>query len=264
MDKSKIAILSSVANFELYQKTSPLFPEEITRYIFDGTNGMHGIHSINYMMHKLKNKGIEWLIMADEDVIFKDNTVVFSIIDEMIKKKYTVCGVRDGGMIYHRNQNPYLINTFFSILNFKEVEKIWNKKEMLSNQYVVENEFDDDLSELKYEYNVFSIYEPYYCFYLWLRRKGKKILFLDAVMCNDQITNEVLYNGKSFLFHTWYARSYGINEKHTNRINDFLNSITIFITNSNFVKPIIFKNKTFATSQKIKKWIKKVVLKLRK
>ena len=36
-----------------------------------------------YMIKKLKNKNIEWLIMADEDVIFNDATIVFDIIDEI-------------------------------------------------------------------------------------------------------------------------------------------------------------------------------------
>ena len=60
MDNSKIAILSTVINKELYQISSPLFPEKIQKYIIDGTNGMHGISSIFYMMEKLKGKGIEW------------------------------------------------------------------------------------------------------------------------------------------------------------------------------------------------------------
>ena len=118
MDQSKIAILTTVANFNLYKKTSVLFPEQCQKYIIDGSNGMHGIDSILYMMSKLKGKDIQWLIMADEDVIFSNANLVFDIIEEMKAKNITVCGVRDGGLVSHRNQNPYLINTFFSILNF--------------------------------------------------------------------------------------------------------------------------------------------------
>jgi len=128
----------------------------------------------------------------------------------MTKKNITVCGVRDGGVITHRKQNPFVINTFFSILNFKEVEAIWDKKEVSQNQYTVENEFDDNLMSLKYDFDKKSLYEPYYCFYFWLRRKNKKILFFDAKMCGDQISNSVLFNNEVFLYHTWYARSYGI------------------------------------------------------
>ena len=126
---------------------------------------------------------------------------------------------RDGGVIPHRIQNPYGINTFFSILNFKEILALWNEKEILKNQYILENEFDDDLSLLDGDYSKESLFEPYYCFYFWLRRKGKKILFLDASVPfeEDNITNLVVdTNQNPILYHTWYARSYGLNEKHTN------------------------------------------------
>ena len=94
MDYSKIAILSTVANFELYQKTAPLFPQNIQKYVFDGRNGMHGIHSIKYMMEKLSGKGIEWLVLIDEDVIFKKPDVVFSIIEKMAREDYSCRSTR--------------------------------------------------------------------------------------------------------------------------------------------------------------------------
>jgi len=260
IDKTKIAILTSVANFELYKKSSQYFPDDIQKYVIDGTNGMYGIHSIMYMMRKLKRKGIEWLIMADEDVIFTKSSFVFSIIEEMKNKHITVCGVRDGGVVVHRKQNPWVINTFFSILNFKEIESIWNEKEVLKNQFVFENEFEDDLTKLKSEFDIKSLYEPYYCFYFWLRRKNKKILFLESKMRDDEISNSVLFNNEVFLNHTWYARSYGINKKHTDRINKLLNMIgENEIINE---KPITFYKKTFAMEQKISKLYKRIYNKI--
>lgn len=123
VEKSKIAILSTVINFDLYAKSSRLFPENIRKYVIDGRNGMYGIDSLFYTMKKLKNKNIEWLIMADEDVLFYDAKIVFDIINKMQSENYTVCGIRDGGMIAHRIYNPYVVNTFFSIINFQELEK---------------------------------------------------------------------------------------------------------------------------------------------
>jgi len=172
-----IAILTTVISFELYNKTSSLFPEEIRTYVIDGTNGMHGINSIKFMMKKLKNSGIKWLILVDEDVIFIKPNLIFSIIEEMEEKNITVCGVRDGGEIANRKQNPYVINTFFSIINFGEIQNIYDEKEVLKNQYILENEFDDDIESLQFDFNKMVLYEPYYCFFLWLRRKGKKFFF---------------------------------------------------------------------------------------
>ena len=178
----------------------------------------------------------------------------------MKNNNYTVCGVRDGGMIEHRNKNPYVINTFFSILNFKEIERIWNVQDMKKNQFILDNEFDDNLSKLSGKYDASSTYEPYYCFYLWLRRSQKKILFLETNMCEDEITNKVLFKDKHFLYHTWYARSYCKSEKHTNRIDVILNE---YITDSekNIVEYILYKDSMFYINSKFKKILKKIKIK---
>ena len=251
MDNAKIALLTTVINWELYHKSSQHFPKGIRKFVIDGTNGMYGIDSLYYMMKKLKNRNIDWLIMADEDVLFINPDSVYSTIEEMISKDFTVAGVRDGGVIARRAYSPYLINTFFSIINFKELESIWNEKEIRKNQYLLENEFDDDLSSLKTDFDTKSLYEPYYCFYFWLKRKGKKILFLEAKtpFDSDEITTLVINNnGQELLYHTWYARSYGNNEKHTKRIDQVF-SILRFDTNLNS-KPVVFKDYFFYLKRK--------------
>jgi hypothetical protein len=216
------------------------------------------------MMQKLKRSGIEWLIMADEDVLFTKNNLVFDIIEEMRQKDYTVCGVRDGGVLSHRIYNPFVINTFFSILKFSEIEKIWHASEVLNNQYIFPDEFVDDLKNIKGNYNILSLFEPYYCFYFWLRRKNKKTLFLEAEMLEDSISNSVSFNDEIFLKHTWYARSYLKNEKHTNRINKILFSIqnNEDLSSENDL-PIILKNRTFWLESKLKKIQRKILLKLK-
>lgn len=259
-----IAILSTVVNFDLYQKSEPLFPKEIPRYVIDGRNGMHAMDSICYMFKKLKNQNIDWLIMADEDVLFIDSNLVFSLIEKMETENFSVCGIRDGGVIPHRIQNPYSINTFFSILNFKEIRALWNEKEVLKNQYVLENEFDDDLSLLKGDYSKESLFEPYYCFYFWLRRKGKKILFLEATVPfeEDSITNLVVDSNKnSILYHTWYARSYGLNEKHTIRIDSIFRKVVDVKKVS--LPPIIYKDLSYAYKKYCFKQYQRVISKIK-
>ncbi|MEA9413096.1 hypothetical protein [Flavobacterium sp. PL02] len=262
MDNSRIAILSTVINFDLYSKSSQFFPKNIQKYVIDGRNGMHGLHSIFYMMKKLRNKNIEWLIMADEDVLFQDTKIVFDLIDKMKSEDYMLSGIRDGGIISHRVYNPHVINTFFSILNFKELERIWNRNEIIKNNYILENEFMDDISNLIGSYETTSLYEPYYCFYFWLRRKNKKFLFLDTEMYKDQISNSVFYNEKIFLYHTWFARAYGNSDKHTERIDDLFNLLAFKA--DEISNPIIFRDKTFFIIQKMKKNYRRVVRKILK
>lgn len=262
MDSFNVAILSTVINKELYKKSSQLFPPNIQKYIIDGTNGMHGLDSVFYMMQKLKGRGIDWLIMADEDVLFEISDMVFEVIHKMKTENYTVCGVRDGGLISHRKENPYVINTFFSIINFREIELIWDENEVLKNNYTIDNEFDDDLRSLKGAFNIKSIYEPYYCFYLWLRRNEKQFLFLDTdqPFVDDEITNVVYYQNKVLLYHTWYARSYGINKNHTDRIDKILELLKF--ENKIISNPIVFKHKTFFIIKSIKKVFKRMLMRI--
>ena len=257
MNKSNIANLTTGINFELYGITSKLFPNRIKKYVIDGRNGMHGIHSIYYIFQKFSNKNIDWLILVDEDVIFKNSNMVYSIIQKMEDEDISVCGVRDGGVIKHRNYNPIIVNTFFTIINFKEILKIYKKDEVSKNQFLAINEFNLEDVQLNGTFDINSLYEPYYCFFLWLKRKGNKFLYLEAEMLNDDISNTILFNGETFAYHTWYARSYNVNEKHTNRINSILNNMNIDV-NSIKIAPniVILKDSLFYFKIKLKKFIK--------
>ncbi|MDP3358911.1 MAG: hypothetical protein Q8S41_06125 [Lutibacter sp.] len=265
INNSKIAILSTVNNFNLYSKSSGLYPLNIQRYVIDGRNGMFGIHSINYMMKIFKRKNIDWLILMDEDALFIDPKLIFPLIKEMFLSDYIVCGVRDGGMLPERAGNPYVINPFFSIINLKKLKQIWNKKEMLSNHYIRKGEFDDDLSFLKYPYNINSMSEPYYCFYFWLKRKNQKLLYLDATLpfVDDQITNTVQdLNGKSILYHTWFSREYGDERgRHTARIDAVFNQFSLS-TNTNDLKPIIYRDNLFPLKNRFRRFKKHLKMRL--
>ena len=88
MKNSNIAILTTVINQELYQKSSCLFPTTMQRFVIDGSNKMHGLDSIVYMMKKLKGKGIDWLIMADEDVLFIDTKGIYETINFSFRNSF--------------------------------------------------------------------------------------------------------------------------------------------------------------------------------
>ena len=263
MNKANIAILTTVASYELYGITSKFFPKGIKKYVIDGTNGMHGIYSIHYMFYKLSKKDIKWLILADEDVIFKDSDIVFSIIKKMEADNFSVCGVRDGGIIEHRQYNPHLVNTFFTIINFKEISSEWNKGEVKKHQYILPKEFIVDEYKLNSKFDINSLYEPYYCFFLWLKRKGKKFLYLDANMLDDAISNNILFDGKEFGYHTWYARSYNVNKKHTDRINIVLDNMTVDVNSMKIDSNIvILKDSLFYYKMELSKLYKRFVNRL--
>lgn len=221
--KNNICLISTVNSVALYKRTISFFPENIKLFAIDGSDGLFGVNSIKFMFKKLKKYKFKWLIMADEDVIFVNPENVFDIIHNLEKEGYDVCGVRDGGLLSWRNKNPYVINPFFCILNIEKIYPIYSEKEFLKNQYIKKNEFDDDLSELKYVFDRKSLYEDYYCFFLWLRRKNFKFKFLKASSAgfkNDLESTAVFGLDNEILFyHTWYGRTYGINNAHTDRID---------------------------------------------
>lgn len=224
----KIAILTTLINPGLYRKSAQLFPDGMPRYVIDGRNELFGIDSIYLMMKRLSGKGIDWLVMADEDVLFIHPEYIRDIVADLKESGEILCGVRDGGQIPNRTYSPYLINTFFSVVNFRRLESIWNESEVRKSQFIREGEFHEDLATLPELYDVASLYEPYYRFYFWLRRKGEKIRFLHAVKPFDDDHKTTLVfdtRNREMLYHTWYARLYGIDENHTRRIDKIFNML---------------------------------------
>lgn len=251
IDKKNIAIITTVSNFSLYEHTVKFFPSGIKIYVVDGTKGFYGIRSLLFFIDKLKNSDIEWLIMADEDVIFTNPEAVFDMISFMKTNNFTTCGMRDGGTLKWRGENPYSINTFFSILNLGEIKTIFNKRNILANQYIEENENLGSLKNLNSSnYKTASLFEPYYCFYFWLLRNNKNILYLDATSPDKNETTLVFdHEGKELLYHAWYSRFYNIEPRHTQRINKVLtygvspssdNRIPILLKNPGFVIKLFF------------------------
>lgn len=263
-DKSKIALLTTVINWDLYKKSSQFFPNGIQKYVINGSNGMFGIDSIYFMMEKFKKIDVDWLIMSDEDVLFLNSESIYEVMDYMLINDFILCGVRDGGDIPNRRFSPFVINTFFSIVNLKKLKAIWNKDEVKKNQYILENEFKEDYSKLNEKYDEMSLYEPYYCFYFWLRRKGEKILFLKAEAPFDDRITTLAFTPKNekIFYHTWYARSYGINRKHTERIDNVFKLLTF--NPNKYEEPLIWKDNLFFIKRFLRKQKRRFQMKLNK
>ena len=231
ISKSKIVILTTVSNRNLYSKSIQTHPIGIERIAIDGSKGLYGIDSLTFMFQKLKNTNFDWVIMADEDVFFINPEKIYNLIDYMNVNDYSICGVRDGGEINHRLHNPLAMNTFFLIINYGKLKTIWNKKEVLRTNKV-DNKMEFDLKKLKYKYDINSHFEPYYCFFFWLSNKGLKLLYLGSKspIDNDDLISNLVYdnNEDELLIHSWYARSYGVSEFHTNRIDNLIKLLNLF------------------------------------
>lgn len=231
IDKSQIAIVTTVASFKIYSKTANLFPQGIDKIVIDGTTGFYGLNSINFMFKKLKNKQYKWIIMADEDVFFYNANLVFDLIEYMHCNNFDICGIRDGGMIQHRFHNPESINTFFSIINFAKIASFYDFSEVKQCQAIFPKLYSlENYLKFSYNYSVDSLKEPYYCFYFWAHLNHFKFLYLDTInpVGDDMVGNIILDPfGNKIGFHSWYARAYEVYEDQTIRINRFLKEFNI-------------------------------------
>lgn len=253
---NNIGLITTVSNISLYKIAITFFPKNIKLFAINGMDGLFGLNSIKLMLKKMKKHKIKWLILADEDVIFINSSAVFNIINNLEEENIDVCGIRDGGMLSWRDKNPYMPNPFFCIINLEIILPIYSEKEIIKNCYLVKDEFDDDLSNLIFPYNKDSLFEDYYCFFLWLRRKGFSFKFLKAESAGFQndLETTLVYdlNDKGLLYHTWYARAYGKNEYHTNRINNVINK-GVSIEKFKYREIIWFKNYFFSIKKELRK-----------
>ena len=266
IDFSEIALVTTVANFKLYDKTKAYHPTGIRRISVDGRSGMYGLDSLYYIFEKLPLNDVRWLILADEDVLFLDAVAIFDIINKMQSEGYCVAGIRDGGSLPNRRHNPYLPNTFFCILDYKRIASDYNRSEIKRNQTFSHNEFNDDLSNLKGDYEKGSLYEPYYCFFLWLKRKGERFLFLEGNLLHpykdDLATKVFSIDQKPMLIHTWYARAYSNNPDQTKRIDDILKE---YAPSNEYNEESIemYSDRWFKYELKLRKFLNRVETKFR-
>jgi len=262
IDKTRIAIVTTVVSFKLYKKTATLFPKGIDKIVIDGTTGLYGINSIKTIFRKKIFKKYDWIILVDEDVFFYDSNLVFKLIEQMQEQKYSICGVRDGGVIKHRFDNPLAVNTFFCIIDYKEIVKEFTFDKVLECQRFFPGLYlNEDYSNLPYEYNIKSLKEPYYCFYFWLKLNRHKFLYLETVnpVDEDEFGNIILSeNNEKIAFHSWYARAYDVNEKHTKRINSVLNDFDLLNANIKSNDYSIVRFPFYNWKKRVKKFIKQI------
>ena len=82
-------------------------------------------------------------------------------------------------------------------------------------------------------------------------------------MLDDAISNNILFDGKEFGYHTWYARSYNVNKKHTDRINIVLDNMTVDVNSMKIDSNIvILKDSLFYYKMELSKLYKRFVNRL--
>lgn len=159
---------------------------------------------------------IKWLIHVDEDVFVFDLKKLYALIEYMETNEFDIAGIPDGGVIEMRGNTPLSINPFFSIFNYKKVQKTLTSNPNLNFEY------EDLIKYLPTEtikegmrYDLTKVSESYNPLFFNLLRNGCKFLWLDGETSNDDGLSTYLLNRKKepFLIHTWFARRYNSNIK---------------------------------------------------
>jgi hypothetical protein len=215
---NNIAIICNTLNKELCEKSKEFYKNtKYDKIDIPGKNKMFGWKFLNFITYNLN---YEWVILIDEDCFITDFSIVDELLQYQIKNNIYCSGVPDGGVLNTRKHNPISINPFFSILNLKEIKKIYNKNdaELLFKQPdKFKNKTPFELLKSDYKFDSF---EKYYGYFFQLISKNLKILYLDGgdfYKKNDIWTSTIKFNNKIFAYHTWKARFY---DKEKNRIDN--------------------------------------------
>lgn len=212
---SKIAIVVTVQNKKLFQKTKNSIPSNIDLYSIDGRHGFFALNALELVFKSSQTKKYDWIIMADEDVIFIDFSAVVTLLKYMKGNNYQVSGMNDGNGIEFRKGSPKIPNLFFCIFNFNELNSKFSSQQF---------DYFRSVYEVNPEESINKKIEPYYVFFYYLLSLDFRILFLTAKnnFMSDDYESTILYNHleNKMIIHTWYARLYSKNKRHTQRIDN--------------------------------------------
>lgn len=223
MKSNRVAIVTTVLNHELYERTRTTYPSAYKLFKIDGKYGFYGVHSIRLVLKKLSH--FDFVILVDEDVVFERNYFFDEIIQVMRERKIALIGPRDFDMGGKRwDGNPFSMNTFFTIINMTfyrsiKIDDFFENKAPLSDIEI--NEFCMDNRDFATQ-NILSMREPYYPFFLNSIRLGFPLKYLDCRQnfLHDEITTTIFdFDDKPVLHHTWYARAYHTAETQKKRID---------------------------------------------
>lgn len=215
----KIAVVVTVQNFKLFNRTKNSIPPGIDLFVVDGRYGFYALNALQLVFSSDQVAKYEWIIMADEDVIFIDFDSILELIHHMKNNDHQLAGVSDGSALEFRKGDPTIPNLFFCVFNNYSIRSKFDLPDF--NQYVkTKSNTGHEPSKV--------MNESYYLFFKYLFYHGFKIMFLNAhnkVIPGDYESTFV-YNhlNKIMLIHTWYARLYLKNQFHTARINHVVNS----------------------------------------
>jgi hypothetical protein len=218
----RIVVVTRSMNDTLYVRSQAMLTLPYARRKITGMN--HWRHAANYL-HVLFEFDVDWVINLDEDCFVFDESKLAGLLAYMQREDFDFCGIPDGGACIHRFHNPLVTNPFFNIFNVRKIRPKLHASNMLAMarlKHTPDLEVHAPRHLLKDGHKwAFDNFECFYGFFFWLLSSGFKPLYLPSIELDDGLTTELRdHENVPFAYHTWFARSYGVDDDHTQRIND--------------------------------------------
>jgi hypothetical protein len=211
--------------------TRVFLPSDFDQFYIDGRFGFYGLKAIKLALNSSQLKSYDWIIFLDEDAAILDSKRFLELINYMRDEKIAVAGVRDGGEIEFRRGNPHFPNLSFCAISRKLLPMGIDYSPKLSSDFFTNKENFDEIVMLNPNHVTYKNSEEYYNFFNELKIKNSKFLFLPARYYNqseDEFTTVFLdHKGTDLVIHAWWARAYGKNKIHTDRIDQVLKSLIL-------------------------------------
>lgn len=173
--------------------------------------------------HVIEHVECNHIILLDEDAFVFDYPRMLDLLRWSIRNEARCVGMPDGGIVKIRRFNPNAMNTFFNILDLAHLRSKWDPEACRSY-----SRFGHTMTQpwppgemLNAEWCRYVDFEPYYCFYFWLKSTGSELRWLSAATHSDGVStllNDV--TDQHFLIHTWYARNFSRDATQRLRILD--------------------------------------------
>jgi hypothetical protein len=173
-------------------------------------------------LYKLLKRDVDYVINIDEDAFIYDNDRLIELLKYCIANDIDLCGFPDGGVLPVRQQNPLVVNPFFTIIHVKKIKASFSRKEIRKyKEHKVEYEKKTPVHLVRSAYT-YQFQEPFEPFFVWISQNFK-VLYLDAEEHPDGFSTILKdHNQNPFLIHTWFSRLYGVDSLHTHRINNVI------------------------------------------
>ena len=209
----KVQIFTRSLDPVLYSLSSEFLPSHIERVQCLDFNTWQDAD--NYL-HFILRCGEDWIINLDEDAFVTDWSVIMEMIEFMAANGYEYSGMADDGVCHHRKNSWVVCNPFFNIFNAGAIRaKMADYEDINGFQFLpwMEKHKPDFIKQVSQN----DFFEPFNSIFYWLMNCSKG-LYLNALDHRDELSTILLWEGKNFLYHSWYTRQFQTNKIQRTRI----------------------------------------------